>query len=75
MPGNANSVNFFIINASNATSANNFPAEGVPGCLISINLYGQHLIQKYLTNNNQEYRRTITNYDSGGSFTEWTKLS
>lgn len=75
MPGNANSVSFFIIDAGNATTSNNFPVEGVPGCLISINLYGQHLIQKYLTNNNREFHRTIANYNNGGSFTEWKEIS
>lgn len=71
MPGGENETNFFMIDSATATTANHFPVNDVAGCLMVMNLYNTHIIQRYYAITGKVYERIITRYTSGGSWTAW----
>lgn len=76
MPGDPDHVNFFMVSGGSATLENHFPLDGASGCLLVINLYGQHLVQVFFTTNARVFVRAIASYNTGtSSFTEWKEIS
>ena len=73
MPGGENETNFFMIDSATATLENHFPVNGNAGCLMVMNLYNTHIIQRYYAINGNVFERIIISYMGGGSWTDWEK--
>lgn len=76
MSGDPNHVNFFMVSGGGATLENHFPLDGASGCLLVMNLYGQHLVQVFFATNARVFVRAIASYNTGtSSFTQWKEIS
>ena len=71
MVGTYNKVEFFIINGTWGTVANNFPLDSA-GVLINMNLYDTHWIQTYFSVNDANIH--IRRFQNTVGWSAWKKV-